>query len=46
MADNAFSDSDQQLLFEQFEQLENQEKSSQKKSDFIKRITLLEQIYN
>ena len=46
MADNAFSDSDQQSLFKQFEQLENQSKSDLKKSDFTKRITLLEQAYN
>jgi len=46
MADNAFSDSDQQSLYQQFKQLENLNKSNQTKDDFIERIALLEQSYN
>ena len=46
MADNAFSDSDQQSLYQQFKQLENLNKSNQTKGDFIERIALLEQAYN
>ena len=46
MADNALSDSDQQSLFQHFEQLENEGGSNPKKSDFVARIVRLEQAYN
>ena len=46
MADNALSDSDQQSLYQHFEQLENSGVSNQKKSDFVARIVRLEQAYN
>ena len=45
MADNALSDSDQQSLFHQFEQLENAGGSNSTKGDFIARIARLEQAY-
>ncbi len=45
MADNALSESDQQTLFQQFEQLENENGSNHTKSDFVARITRLEKAY-
>ena len=45
MADNALSDSDQQSLLQQFEQLENAGGSNSTKGDFIARIACLEQAY-
>jgi len=46
MADNALSDSDQQSLIVQFEQLENQGPLNSTKSDFISRIINLEHAYH
>ena len=46
MADNALSDSDQQSLFQKFEQLENEGGSNSTKHDFIARIAHLEQTYH
>ncbi len=46
MADNAFSVSDQQALLLKFENLENKSTSNQNKSQFVTRISKLEQAYN
>ena len=46
MADHALSESDQQSLFQRFEELENQNIPDQKKSGFIGRIKRLEQAYD
>jgi len=46
MADGALTESDQQSLFQQFEQLENKGGPNSTKGDFIARIARLEQTYH